>query len=350
MSLIFAYLIFAISISFLCSIMEAVLLSTPMTFVNLKESEGDKRAVIFKKLKQDVDRPIAAILSLNTIANTIGAAGVGAESIKVFGQTYFGLISAILTFTLLIFSEIIPKSIGANYWKKLAMPSGKIIRVMIGVAYPLVWLSKLITRMITPKDKGSSVSREEVSAMVNIGTEEGTFKSRESGFIQNIIKMENVRVREIMTPRIVVDIAPENMTVQQFNADPTLKHSRIPVYGANKDEITGYVLRQTVLEKLAADQYDLKLSDIKRDIHYTVGSAHAAKLWEDMMSAKEQIALVVDEYGGFEGIVTMEDIIETLLGFEILDEKDYIADMQQYAKEKWEERRTSIAKKRGSSK
>lgn len=346
MALMFVYLIFALALSFLCSVLEAVLLSTPLSYVTLKEAEGDHRALLFKKLKQNIDRPIAAILSINTIAHTIGAAGVGAEAVKVFGQAYFGLISAILTLLILVLSEIIPKTIGANYWRSLAMVSGQAIRVLVWVSYPLVWLSEFITRLITPKDRGVSVSREEISAMVGIGEEEGTFQSRESGFIQNIIKMETVRVRDIMTPRIVVTTASEDMTIEEFHADPSMKHSRIPVYSGNKENITGYVLRQTVLEKLAGDKYGMKLSEIKREIHVTVDSAYATKLWEDLLSAKEQIALIIDEYGSFEGIVTMEDIIETLLGFEILDEKDSIADMQQYAKEKWEERMNSLDKKR----
>lgn len=342
----FLYLVFALALSFLCSVLEAVLLSTPLSYASLKEAEGDHRAALFKNLKQNIDRPIAAILSINTIAHTIGAAGVGAEAVKVFGQAYFGLISAVLTLLILVLSEIIPKSIGANYWRTMAMGAGPVIRVLVWVAYPLVWLSELITRLITPKDKEASVSREEVSAMVNIGEEEGTFRSRESGFIRNIIKMESVRVREIMTPRIVVATASEDMTIEEFHADPSLKHSRIPVYSGDKENITGYVLRQAVLEKLAGDRYGMKLSEIKRAIHLTVDSAYATTLWEDMLSSKEQIALIIDEYGSFEGIVTMEDIIETLLGFEILDEKDSVADMQQYAKDKWAERMNSLDKRR----
>lgn len=321
------------------------MLSTPASFINMKESEGDERAGLFKKLKQDIDKPIAAILSINTIAHTIGAAGVGAQATKVFGEQYFGLISAVLTILILVLSEIIPKTIGANYWRGLAMWSGRVIRVLMWISYPLVWLSEFITLAITPKQKEASVSREEVSAMVNIGAEEGTFHAKESSFIQNVIRMQSVRVREIMTPRIVVDTASEDMTLGEFYNDRSLKHSRIPLYSGSKDNITGYVLRQTVLESLAGGNSDMPLSDIRRDISFSVDTAYISVLWEELVSQKEHIALIIDEYGGFEGIVTMEDIIETMLGFEILDEKDNIADMQQYAKERWEKRRRQIGKR-----
>lgn len=340
MGLIFLYLILALAVSFLCSILEAVLLSTPMSYITLKESEGAKGALILKKQKQDVDRPLAAILSLNTIAHTIGAAGVGAQANKVFGEQYFGIVSAVLTILILVLSEIIPKTIGASYWRSLAMGSGKIIRILIIITYPLVWLSEMLTHLISSSKKEVTVSREEVSAMVDVGVEEGTFNNKESNIIRNLMKLENVRVRDVMTPRIVVSTAPENMTLQEFkDADPPLKHSRIPVYSANdKEYIVGYVLRQTVFENLACDRFDMKLSEIMRPIEVFPYTMTLAKSWEKLLSSKEYIALIVDEYGGFEGIVTMEDIVETILGLEITDEKDSVADMQEYAREKWKKR------------
>ena len=180
MGLIILYFLGALSLSFLCSVLEAVLLSTPMSFISMKESQGNKTAVLMKQYKNNVDRPVGAILSLNTIAHTIGSAGVGAESIKLFGEEYFGLISAILTLLILVLSEIIPKTIGASYWRSLAMSSTKIIRVLIFITYPLVLLSELITKMFTPKNHQASVSREEVSAMVDVGTTEGIFRESES--------------------------------------------------------------------------------------------------------------------------------------------------------------------------
>lgn len=339
MELILIYLLIALSISFLCSVMEAVLLSTPMSFITMKENEGAKAAPLMKRLKQDIDDPISAILTLNTVAHTIGAAGVGAEAVKVFGESYFGLISAILTILILVFSEIIPKTIGASYWRTLAMVSARIIRIMVIVTYPLVLLSKLITRVFSSKKKTLSVSREEVSAMVTVGMEEGVFQKTENKIIQNLIKLDDVHVREIMTPCVVVASAPLGMPLREFYKNKLYRYySRIPVYNDNdsKEYITGYVLRQTVLEKLTEDKFDMHLSDVIRPILSFSENDAVPKVWERMLEKKEHISVVIDEYGCFRGIVTMEDIIETILGLEIVDEKDSVVDMQLLAKEKWQ--------------
>lgn len=241
------YLFMALGISFTCSVLEAVLLSTPMSFITMKEQEGGgKSALLLKKYKQNIDKPISAILSLNTIAHTIGAAGVGAEAVKIFGQAYFGIISAILTILILVLSEIIPKTIGASYWRRLALFSAQVIRVFVYICYPLVLLSELITRIFSPKEKEVSVSREEVSAMLTMGEEEGVFESNENKVIQNLIRLNNVKVKEVMTPRVVTAVAPEEMTLRDFYNEKSYRfYSRIPVYGDNKDYITGYVLRRT---------------------------------------------------------------------------------------------------------
>ncbi|MEG1935849.1 MAG: CNNM domain-containing protein, partial [Rikenellaceae bacterium] len=259
----------------------------------------------------------------------------------VFGDAYFAVTSAVLTLLILVLSEIIPKTIGASYWRSLALVSAPIINYMIIICFPLVWMSEQLTKIIAPKHKEASVSREEVSAMINVGMEEGTFHSKENKIIQNLIRLEGIRTKDIMTPRIVVAIASEDMTLKAFYKNKSLlQYSRIPIYcGDDKENITGYVLRQHVFEQLADDRFDTKLSDIKRNITVTTDSRSIAGLWEDLLSHKEHIALVIDEYGSFEGIVTMEDIIESILGLEILDEKDHIADMQQYARERWASRK-----------
>ena len=226
MGLIIFYFLGALSLSFLCSVLEAVLLSTPMSFISMKETEGNKTATLMKLYKNNIDRPVGAILSLNTIAHTIGSAGVGAESIKIFGEEYFGLISAILTLLILVLSEIIPKTIGASYWRSLAMPSTKIIRVLIFITYPLVLLSKLITKVFTPKNHQASVSREEVSAMVDVGTTEGIFRESESKIIKSCIRLASVKAREVMTPSIVVESANVNLTIKEFYEQQTWNFSR----------------------------------------------------------------------------------------------------------------------------
>lgn len=339
MGTLLAYLFLALFISFLCSIMEAVLLSTPKSFLVVKEEEGNLWAKKFGVLKSDIDRPLSAILSLNTVAHTIGAAGVGAQAIKVFGEASFGAVSAILTILILVLTEIIPKTIGARYWRQLARITSMIIKGMIIFTYPLVLISGVLTRMISKNSVKQTTSREEIAALASIGTDEGVFSEKEHKIIQNLLRLKNVKVREIMTPRVVVAIADENLTLKDFlkNKD-YLKFSRIPIYSDTDENITGYVFRQTVFEKLAEDLHQLQLKDIKRDIVIAPSSIVLLSLWEKLLKEKEHIALVVDEYGGFDGIVTMEDIIETLLGLEIIDEKDTITDMQKYARERWKER------------
>lgn len=346
MGLIFLYLFGALGISFLCSILEAVLLSTPMSFISMKEEEGNKTAKLLKKYKTEIDGPVAAILSLNTIAHTIGAAGVGAEAVDVFGEEYFGVISAILTILILVFSEIIPKTIGANSWRVLALPATKIIKGLMIITYPLVKLSEYITKIFDRGEEQATVSREEVSAMVNVGVEEGVFQVKEKKIIQNFIKLDSVLAEDIMTPNLVVESVPETMTMKEFYALKELSHSRIPVYKENRDYITGYILRATVLERLAEDKFDIKLSQIMRPMLSFGEEESVSVIWEKMLESKEHISVITDEYGCMRGLVTMEDVIETMLGVEIVDEYDKTEDMQELARERWQKmRQQRVAKK-----
>lgn len=334
MGLILLYFLGALSLSFLCSVLEAVLLSTPMSYISMRENQGSKTATLMKQYKNNVDRPVGAILSLNTIAHTIGSAGVGAESIKIFGEQYFGLISAILTLLILVLSEIIPKTIGASYWRFLALPSTRIIRVLILITYPLVLLSELITKVFTPRGNQASMSREEVSAMVDVGTTEGIFRESESKLIKSCIALSGVKARQIMTPSIVVESACQDLTVKDFQAKQSWSFSRIPVYAGDKDYITGYVLKDAVLKLLSEDQFHVKLSDLKRPILTFREEESVFQIWEKMLEKREHISVIIDEYGGLRGLVTMEDIIETMTGVEIVDEDDVAVDMQALAKEK----------------
>lgn len=339
MTLLITYLLVALITSFLCSIMEAVLLSTPVSHLKSRLENGDKSAQSMLELKQDIDKPLSAILSLNTVAHTVGAAGVGAQATVVFGEAYFGLVSAVLTILILVFTEIIPKTIGANYSRELVGISSKIIKVMILITYPLVWISSILTRILSRDKSELTTSREEISALASIGTQEGIFVDRENKIIQNLIKLKGLRIKEVMTPRIVVVTAKEEMTLQDFLKNKEFLHySRIPIFHENRDNITGYVFRELVFEKLAEDQFDLKLKDIKREILTFSENKTLFDAWEEMLQKKEHISLVMDEYGGMDGIATLEDIIETLLGFEILDEKDQVEDMQQYAVKRWQEK------------
>jgi CBS domain containing-hemolysin-like protein len=336
MTLLLVYLFIALFISFLCSIMEAVLLSVPLSYLTAKSEQGDDNASSMVKLKEDIDKPLSAILSLNTVAHTVGAAGVGAQATVVFGEAYFGLVSAALTLLILIFTEIIPKTVGANYSRELMGLTTQIIRAMIIIMYPLVLASAFLTRILSRKEKSLTTSREEISALASIGTQEGIFADKENKIIQNLIRLKSIKLAEIMTPRIVVVVANEQMTLQEFLKNKDFLHfSRIPIYEDTRDNTTGYVFREMVFEKLAEDQFDLKLKDIKREIVAFPESTTLFMAWEELLNKREQISLVIDEYGGMAGIVTLEDIIETLLGFEIVDEKDRVEDMQQYAMERW---------------
>ena len=312
-------------LSFLCSVLEAVLLSTPVSFIAMKEEQGVKTASLMMKYKTNVDRPVAAILTLNTVAHTIGAAGVGSESVKVFGEAYFGIISAILTLLILVLSEIIPKTIGASYWRTLAMPSARIIRVLIAVTYPLVWLSELLTRCFSPRIQPLTVSREEVAAMVSVGTDEGVIELAEKNMIQNFLKLSDIAAREIMTPFVVVEAVSGSTTLRQFYEKSQLSpFSRIPVYDTQREFVTGYVRRTDVLDLLAEDRFDVHVGDIARPVLFFSETASVSDIWQRMLERKEHIS-----------VVTMEDVIETMLGVEIVDECDTTEDLQAMARKKY---------------
>lgn len=314
-------------------------MSTPLSYITMREEEGHKSAVLFKKYKQETDRPLAAILSLNTIANTIGAAGVGKQATFVFGSEWFGVVSIITTLMILIFSEIIPKTIGTTYWKQLMGPVAHIISVLLVIMHPFVILIKLITKWITTQEAEKAVSREEVSAMANVGEEEGVIEENENKIIQNIMKLDNIKAYDVMTPRVVAAIAPESMTLREFyDSDDYLHFSRIPVYAESQEYITGYVLRSDALEELAEDNFDMTLGSLRRDISFFNEEMSISAVWESLLKNKAQIALIIDEYGCFQGILTLEDIIETILGLEIIDENDEVSDLQQFARERWQKR------------
>lgn len=339
MILLILYLSIAIGISFLCSILEAVLLSTPDSYIEVLKNEKKTGVITLEKLKNEIDKPLSAILTINTIAHTIGAAGVGAQATKIFGEVYFGLISAVLTLLILVLSEIIPKTIGATYWRSLILPSVPILKSFLIVAFPFVILSERITRLIARKGKAFSFSRQDLSTIATIGYREGIIDKDESQFIYNLLKLDSVQTEDIMTPRIVMVTAPEKMTAGElFKLRNELNFSRIPVYNKNKEDITGYVLKGDVWEKVAIDEHDIPLSDLKREITKVYEKVPVPRLFQLMVKKNDMMALVIDEYGGTEGLVTMEDIIETITGIEIVDEKDTHIDYQKLAREMWKKK------------
>ncbi len=344
MELLLLYLGIAMGVSFLCSTLESVLMTTSLSYINLRIEEGYKPALLMQKFKENTGRPLAAILSLNTIANTFGAAGVGAQTMVVFGSKWFGVASAITTMLILIFSEIVPKVIGTTYWRQLMGPAARLIQLMIYVLYPLVILVELITKLFP--DTEAAVSREEVLAMVNVGEEEGVVDEDENKIFTNLMRLDSIHAYDVMTPRSVAKIAPENMTLKDYYDTDEYDHfSRILLYNPTQPEyITGYVLRNDVLEDLAEDHFKKQVGSIKRSLPAFDQDLTLGTIFDSMLKQKSQIAQVIDEYGCFVGIITLEDIIETIFGLEIIDESDAVIDMQQYARERWEKRQRKYRK------
>ncbi len=338
MTLLLFYLLLTMGISFLCSLLESVLMSTPISYISMKEDEGDRNAALFMKLKTDPDKPLSAILSLNTIANTLGAAAVGHQATLLSGEYWFGIISALMTILILVFSEIVPKTIGTSHWKDF-LGLAKVMQFLVYLLYPIVWIIDKLHATLTDDEPDTGISREEVSAMANMGEEEGVIDNSENKVIQNIIKLDGIKAYDVMTPRVVAAIAPESMTLKQFYKQENLSHnSRIPVYSDSPEFITGYILRYDALENLAEDKFDMRLRSIKRKIAAFHEETSVSDIWESLLQTRDQIALIIDDYGCFQGLITLEDIMETILGMEIIDENDTVTDMQQYARERWRKR------------
>jgi len=338
MGLLIFYICLALGVSFLCSIMEAVLLSISASFVAQQEQEHPKLGAILKKFKDNIDQPLAAILSLNTIAHTVGAAGAGAQAAAVFGDAYIGIISAVLTFLILVISEIIPKTLGAAYWRQLTPIVVKLLAVTTVSMWPLVKMSEMLTRLLTKNKPKTKVHRDEFIALAELGSKEGIFHRYESRVLQNLFLLRDIRTRDIMTPRTVVFALSESDTVgEAISANQTFYFSRIPIYGKDLDDIKGFALKYEIL-RVGQNNPGQRLTELCRPIHVLSGGLTLHDMFERMMTDSTHIALVIDDYGGTEGIVTMEDFIETLLGLEIIDEIDTVEDMQESAREQWKKR------------
>ena len=358
MTLLIIFATISIFFSFLCSILEAVLLSITPTFINLKKKEGHHFASELEVLKKDVDKPLIAILTINTIAHTVGAILVGVQAKVAYTEMYgttvktifgiritedvmVGIVSTIMTILILVASEIIPKTIGATYWKQLAGFTSTALKVMI---FPLkwtgfLWVLQLTTKLIGGKGHGSILSREGFLVMTEMAEKDGVFQKNESKVIRNLLGFKEIKVNDVMTPRSVLEIADESQTIESFyNEHKNLRFSRIPVFADNIDEITGYFLKDNLLEAMINGQGNETLASIKRNIIVTTRDLSIPNLFDELIKEKEHIALVVDEYGSVSGLVSQEDVIETLLGLEIMDESDSVADLQAHARKSWKNR------------
>ena len=351
MGLLIFYVLLALGVSFLCSILEAVLLSITQGFVQHEQSSGKKYANYLAGMKQDIDEPLSAILTLNTIAHTMGAAGAGAQWKVISGDTGEAIFAAGLTVLVLILSEIIPKTLGAKLCRRLASPTTYILRVMIWVlTYLPPWpqpILKLITRMLGGHGESHGVSRAELAAMAEVGSQTGELEDEESQILQNLFMFKSTKVSDIMTPRTVVYAMRQNTSVEQFLSESMIRpFSRIPVYEQDRDHITGFVLKSDIMSAKLKDEHEGKtLIDYIRPIKAVSEDASIYHAFKTMTRENQHLILVLDEFGGMEGIVTMEDVVETLLGLEIVDEADRNEDMQVLARHLWEQR----AKKMGIS-
>jgi CBS domain containing-hemolysin-like protein len=310
--------------------------------------EGGRIGRQLESFKSNIDRPLAAILTLNTIAHTVGAIGVGDQSAKIWADANPMVTSVVvptlMVLGILILSEIIPKTLGANHWQKLVPFTVNTLRIIIFMLYPLVWVSQIITRKLK-KDKSQSVfSRSEFLAMAEIGVTEGAVEQQDSEIIGNLLRLETGQTRDILTPRTVVMLASEEQTIKGFYEEAgELPFSRIPLYeGQMKEHISGYFLKAELLEGLVQGKGDHNLKTIKREITVVHENFPISDLFNQFLEKREHIALVVDEIGGMAGIVTMEDVLETLLGLEIVDESDSTVDMQVLARKNWEARAQRI--------
>lgn len=346
MTTLLIFFIISIVVSFLCSVWEAVLLSITPSYVSRMQSEKPGLGKRLNHYKEDIDRPLSAILTLNTIAHTAGAIGVGIQAGKLFGTskidllifetTYESLVAGLMTLAILILSEIVPKTLGATYWKHLTPFTVTSLRILVFVLAPFVWISKLITQLVKQDGEKSVFSRADVTAMADAGFKSGAIDKEEKSIIQNLLRLENLKVKEIMTPWSVVLCLDEDQTLGElYNENNPFQFSRIPVYKEQSDNITGFILKDTILENIAEDKHSTKAFEIRRKILFVEDHISVATLLDTLILKKQHMAMVADEYGTIIGLVTMEDVIETLFGLEIIDESDKVVDLQKLAREKW---------------
>lgn len=343
MTLLIVYVAIALVFSFLCSIAEAVFLSVSKAHITLMEQQDRSGGAMMRELKEDINKPLAAILTLNTIAHTIGAAGAGAQAAVVFGNAWVGVASAVLTLLILVFSEIIPKTLGAVYWRQLAGVTAHVLVMLVWILYPFVWISEKITKGFSYNEEPEGFSREEFAAMAELGEQEGQLQEQESRILKNMFLLNETPVTAVMTPRPVVFSLPESMKVSEFfSAYDDTRFSRIPIYDHNREHLNGFVLKSDLLLAQTRGNSGNELKHYQRELKAVVETKSVYEAFELFIKHRLHIMMIVDEYGGMEGIITLEDILETLLGLEIMDEKDKQMDMQEHARRLWRRRASKM--------
>ena len=332
MSLLVAYFLIAIGVSFLCSLLEAVILSVTHSQIGMLVKTNPKQGKMLQKLKDDINRPLAAILTLNTISHTLGAAGMGAQVLYLYGSGAVAIASAVLTFCILVFSEILPKTIGAYFCRSLAIPSAYLIRFLMVIAFPFVWLSNTLSNFITSSE--DKVSREEITAMAEMGEDEGSIDEQESDIIENLFRLKEIQIEDILTPRSVIYAFEDTQTVGEImDSTEDIIFSRIPVFNDNIDNVIGMVYKDNLLETMADDYFEKTMSQLVEPVEKVYEKESVEMVLNKFIKNRSHMFIVKDEFGGTTGIVTLEDCIETLLGVEIMDESDKVADMRELAKD-----------------
>ncbi|MFP3455004.1 hemolysin family protein [Psychrobacter sp. SIMBA_152] len=339
-SLLIFFVLLAIGISFVCSLAESVLLSMTPSFIADVQETSPKKAEMLKSLKVDnIDQSLAAILTLNTVAHTLGSIGAGAQATIVFGSAWFGLFSALMTLAILFLSEIIPKTLGTVYWRQLSGLVAYFVRGIIMLLYPLIWFSERLTKLLVRGKEPQTFSRREFAALASIGEESGQIDPLESRIIRNLLAFGAIKVEDIMTPRSVMLAFEENKTVAELLVDrPKLTFSRLPIYDGDLDNITGFVLKTDMLLAKVNHAMHKPLTQFQRDITFVFSKMKLFDLLELMLKNRIHIAITVGEYGEVKGLVTLEDVFETLLGLEIVDEIDRVEDMQALARQMMDRR------------
>jgi len=340
MSRLFFYFFAVLGVSFLCSLLESFILSVTHAHISIVSKD---RPALGKKLsyfKENINRPLSAILSLNTIANTVGAASIGAITLIEFGSSWVAIMSGVLTLSILIFSEIIPKTIGALYWKRILIPATFAVQVLITMTYPLVVLLELLSKWLAKEGNGDKVSREEVIAMAELGEDEGTIEESESTVIENVLMLDDIPVEEVLTPRSVIFALDKTSSVREvLEKYNDIEFSRIPVYEEELDNIIGIVRRHVLLKSKAEDQFDVTMGELAKPIHTVEENDSVGDVLDEFVKRREHLFMVKDQFGQVAGLITLEDAIETLLGIEIVDETDSVVDMRKLALDNWRKKR-----------
>jgi len=338
MTLLFIYLLIAIGVSFLCSVLEAVLLSITPSYLEKLSIERPRSGRIIGRVKDRLDESLSSILILNTFAHTMGAAGVGSQAVQIFGPEWETLIAVLLTLVILYFSEIIPKTLGATFWRTLAVPAAFIISWLVRLVYPLVWVSTRLTRLFS-NSKENEITREEIIALASLGHKGGALITRENEYLANLLRLREVKTGEILTPRTVVHMLDENLSVKEaLDHSQTRQFTRIPTYAGGRDNVIGKVIRVDLFEAERQGRGGEPIRNVGREIIRVSEKLPVQNLLDLFIKYHMHLFLVEDEFGQTSGIVTLEDAIETLLGREIVDESDTVADMQELAKDKYRER------------